>query len=201
MLWVAAAVAFCSMPRTVRAAGGRTFVVVAVVALGVLAAGCGGKSSSSGTTSADNWANSLCSSISSWSTSVQSTTSSLQGNVTKESLDSASSDIAKSTNKFVDELKGLGTPETESGKKAKESLDTLAGELEQDVKKIQDAVKNVSGTSSALQAISTVSSTLSTLGNQVTTAFTSIQQLDTKGELEKAFRNADSCKALNKQNG
>ena len=199
MLWVAAAVAFCSMPRTVRAARGSSFVV-AVVALGVLAAGCGGKSSSS-TTSADNWANSLCSSISTWSTSVQSTTSSLKGNVTKESLDSASTDIAKSTNKFVDELKGLGTPDTESGKKAKESLDTLAGQLEEDVKKIQDAVKNVSGTNSALQAISTVSSTLSTLGTQVTTAFTSIQQLDTKGELEKAFRNADSCKALNKQNG
>jgi archaellum component FlaC len=188
------------MLRTLRAARGSAFVVVAVVALGLLAAGCGGKSSSSGTTSADDWANNLCSAISTWSTSVQSTTTSLKGNVTKESLDSASSDIAKSTNKFVDDLKGLGTPDTESGKKAKESLDTLAGQLDEDVKKIQDAVKDVSSTSGALQAISTVSSTLSTLSTQVTTAFTSIQQLDTKGELEKAFRSADSCKALSKQN-
>ena len=191
------------MPRTARA-GGWSACVVAVVALATLAAGCGGKSSSSqstsaASTSAADWANGLCSAVSTWSTSVQTTTTSLKGNVTEDSLKSASAGVTKATDEFVNDLKGLGTPDTDSGKKAKETLDTLAGQLKTNVQTIDKAVKEVSGTSSALTAVSTVSSTLVTVGDQVTTAFTSIQQLDTKGELDKAFRNSEECKALNKQ--
>jgi len=191
------------MPRTARA-GGWSACVVAVVALATLAAGCGGKSSSSqstsaASTSAADWANGLCSAVSTWSTSVQTTTTSLKGNVTEDSLKSASADVTKATDEFVNDLKGLGTPDTESGKKAKETLDTLAGQLKTNVQTIDKAVNEASGTSGALKAVSTVSSTLVTVGDQVTTAFTSIQQLDTKGELDKAFRNSEECKALNKQ--
>jgi hypothetical protein len=107
--------------------------------------------------------------------------------------------VTKATDKLESDLKGLGTPDTESGKKAKETLDTLTGQLETDAQTIDKAVKEVSGTSSALQAVSIISSTLVTVGDQVTTAFTSIQQLDTKGELDQAFKNADACKTLNKQ--
>jgi hypothetical protein len=175
--------------------------VIAVVALATLAAGCGGKSSSSQSTSAADWANGLCSAVSTWSTSVRTQTTSLKGNVTEDSLKSASAEVTKATDEFVDDLKGLGTPDTESGKKAKETLDKLGGQLKTDAQTIDKAVKDVSGTSGALQAVSTVSSTLVTVGDQVTTAFTSIQQLDTKGELDKAFKDADACKALNKQGG
>jgi uncharacterized protein YoxC len=173
--------------------------VIAVVALATLASGCGGKSSSSKSTSAADWANGLCSAVSTWSTSVQTTTTSLKGNVTKDSLESASAEVTKATDKLGGDLKGLGTPDTESGKKATETLNTLTGQLKTDAQTIDKAVKEVSGTSSALQAVSTISSTLVTVGDQVTTAFTSIQQLDTKGELDKAFRNSEECKKLGKQ--
>ena len=191
------------MPRTARARRGSA-CLVAVVALATLASGCGGKSSSSqstsaASTSAADLANGLCSAVSTWSTSVQTTTTSLKGNVTEGSLKSASADVTKATDEFVNDLKGMGTPDTESGKKAKETLDTLAGQLKTNVQTIDKAVNEASGTSGALKAVSTVSSTLVTVGDQVTTAFTSIQQLDTKGELDKAFRNSEECKALNKQ--
>jgi hypothetical protein len=174
--------------------------VIAVVALAALAAGCGGKSSSSSqSTSAADWANGLCSAVSTWSTSVQTTTTSLKGNVTESSLKSASAEVTKATDRLETDLKGLGTPDTESGKKAKETVDTLTGQLKTDAQTIDKAVKEVSGTSSALQAVSTISSTLVTVGDQVTTAFTSVQQLDTKGELDKAFRDSEECKKLSKQ--
>lgn len=174
--------------------------MIAVVALAALAAGCGGKSSSSSqSTSAADWANGLCSAVSTWSTSVQTTTTSLKGNVTESSLKSASAEVTKATDRLETDLKGLGTPDTESGKKAKETVDTLTGQLKTDAQTIDKAVKEVSGTSSALQAVSTISSTLVTVGDQVTTAFTSVQQLDTKGELDKAFRNSEECKKLSKQ--
>lgn len=192
------------MPRTAAARRGSACVVV--VALATLATGCGGKSAgsqstSAASTSAADWANNLCSAVSTWSTSVQSTTSSLKGNVTQESLKSASTDVTKATNKFVDDLQGLGTPNTESGKKAKETLDTLAGQLKTDVQTIDKAVNEATGTSGALQAVSTVSSTLVTVGDQATKALADIQQLDTKGELDKAFRGSEECKKLSKQGG
>jgi hypothetical protein len=109
--------------------------------------------------------------------------------------------MTKATDEFVNDLKGLGTPDTESGKQAKKTLDTLAGQLKTNAQTIDKAVSKVSGTNAALQAVSTVSSTLVTVGNQVTKALTSIQQLDTKGELEKAFRSSDECKKLSKQGG
>lgn len=180
--------------------------VIVVAAAASVAAGCGGKSAGSqstpaATTSAADWASGLCSAISTWSTSVQTTTSSLKGNVTQDSLKSASGDMTKATDEFVNDLKGLGTPDTESGKQAKKTLDTLAGQLKTNAQTIDKAVSKVSGTNAALQAVSTVSSTLVTVGNQVTKALTSIQQLDTKGELEKAFRSSDECKKLSKQGG
>ena len=185
------------MPRTgLRWQG--ILCVAAVVALAMFAAGCGSKSSNSDSTSAADWADSLCSSISTWSTSVQTATSSLKGNATEDSLKSASADVKKATDEFVSNLKDLGAPDTESGKKAKETLDTLGDELNADLQTIDKAVKDVSGTTATLQAVSTVSSTLATVSNQVTKAFASLQQLDTKGELEDAFRNADSCKSLSK---
>jgi uncharacterized protein YoxC len=186
------------MRRTARA-GRRSACVIAVVALATLAAGCGGKSSSSQSTSAADWANGLCSALSTWSTSVRTQTTSLKGNVTESSLKSASGEVTKATDELESDLKGLGTPDTESGKKANETLDTLTGQLKTDAQTIDKAVKEVSGTSSALQAVSTISSTLVTVGDQVTTAFTSIQQLDAKGELDKAFRNSEECKKLSKQ--
>src|SRR6202008_5006450 len=95
----------------------RAACVAAVAALALLAAGCGGKSkSSSGSTSASDWADGLCSSISTWSTSVQKATSSVKGSTTVDSLQSATGDVTKATNKFVDDLQALGTPDTESGK-------------------------------------------------------------------------------------
>ena len=160
-----------------------------------LAAGCGGKSDSESTSAAD-WANNLCSAIGTWSTSVRSTANSLKGNVSESSLKSGSQDISKATGKLEDDLKGLGKPDTDAGQKVKETIDTLSGQLKADVEKIDAAVKSVSGGSGVLTALSTVSSTLATVGDQVTAAFTSVQQLDTKGELDKAFRNASACKSL-----
>ena len=170
------------------------------VAIVVLAGGCGGKSAQkSGSESPAGWANNLCSSLVTWSTSVRTTTSSLKGNVTQSSLESTANEVTKATDKLESDLKGLGTPDTESGKKAKETLDRLAGQLKMDVATIDKAVKEASGASGALEAVSTVSTSLVSVADQVTTAFASIQQLETKGELEKAFKNSEECKKLAKQ--
>ena len=183
------------MTAACRASG----LVISAVAIAVFAAGCGGKSAEkSGSESSADWANNLCSSLVTWSSSVRTAASSLKRNATQSSLESTADEVTKATDKLESDLKGLGAPDTESGKKAKETVDRLAGQLKTDVATIEKAVKEVSGASGALKAVSTVSSSLVSVGDQVTTAFASIQQLDTKGELEKAFKDSEECKKLAK---
>jgi hypothetical protein len=50
-------------------------------------------------------------------------------------------------------------------------------------------------------AVTTVTSTLSTMGSQVQTAFGELEKLDPGGELDSAFKDASSCKSLTSQQG
>ena len=59
-----------------------------------------------------------------------------------------------------------------------------------------DAQSSIENASTVAGAISAVTNTLSTMSNQVTSTFTQLQQLDAKGELEQAFKDADSCQSL-----
>lgn len=173
----------------------RLALLLPLIALAVLAASCGGKSSD--TTPASQWADDLCSAINTWTGSLQSAADSLKGgNISKDSVSNAVDDVKSATNTLVDDVKGLGTPDTESGQKAKETVDNLSDQLNDDSKKIQDAIDNASGGSGVLNAVSVVSSTLVTMGNQVSSTFADLKNIDAKGELENAFKQADSCQSL-----
>jgi hypothetical protein len=162
-----------------------------------LAAGCGGDSGSSGSTSTADWADGLCSAITTWTSAISSATNSLKGGTpTADKLKSAAGDVESATETFVDDVKGLGKPDTEAGQKAKESLDELADNVNEEAGKIKTAAEGVSGPSGVLAAVSTISTTLSTIGQQLASTFQELEQLDAKGELESAFKDADACKPL-----
>ena len=164
-------------------------------------AGCGGgggDGGSSGAVSTSEWADGLCSSIVDWTDSVSSAATSLKdGNLSKETVQSAADDVGTATETFVDNVKGLGTPDTEAGQKAKESLDKLANNLDDDLAEIKAAANyNSIGVSGALSAVTKISQELATMGQQISSTFSELEQLDAKGELEDAFSQSDSCKEL-----
>jgi hypothetical protein len=168
-----------------------------VVALIAVAAGCGGGDSSSDTTSTNDWAEGLCSAIDDWGTSVSAATQSLRsGNLSEDSLKSTVDDVESATSTFVDDVKDLGKPDTEAGQKAKESLDQLGDNVDDEVAKIKDAADDASSGSGVAAAIGTATAALSAMGQQVSATFSELQQLDVQGELEAAFKQADSCKNL-----
>ena len=168
-------------------------VIVAVAAL--VAAGCGG--SSNDTTPSDTWASGVCSAISTWKTSLTSIETTVKsGGVTKDSLNAGVTQATDATKTLADSLKKLGKPDTQSGQQAKVDIDQLSTELNANVKTIQDAISNASGVSGVLTAVSTASSTLVTMGNEVSTTLTNLQKLDPKGEIEQAFKQSASCKSL-----
>ena len=166
----------------------------AVVAAVLAATGCG--SGSGDTSSAQDWADGLCSAVSTWTSSLQSTVSGLQGNLNKESLTSAVDDAQSSTKDFTASLDDLGTPDTDAGKQAKESVDTLSSEIKADIKTVQDAVANISGVTGVLNAANVIKNAITKATTQVTSTLTSLQGLDAKGELEQAFKDAPSCQKL-----
>jgi len=176
-----------------------TFVPVVAIAV-VIAAGCGGggSSSSDSSPSPKDWANNLCSAITTWSQSVQKSGQALQsGKVSKDSLKETTGDIKSATQQLADDIKGLGKPDTDAGQDAKNAMDKLSQEIDGDVEEMQKAVDNAgSGAGGAVAAASTIASTLSKMGTQIGTASSQLQSLDAKGEREKGFKDAPACKSL-----
>jgi phage-related protein len=175
----------------------KVFFVLAV-AMSVLAAGCGGgdDGGGDGSTSTADWANGVCSAISTWTSSISTATESLRSSPTQEGLQSAVDDVKSATQTFADDLKSLGKPDTESGQEAKDSLDKLADDLQTDMQQIESDVDEASGVSGLVTAVTAISTTLATMGTQITSTFQGLENLDASGDLEEAFQQADSCKSL-----
>jgi hypothetical protein len=165
---------------------------------GGLAAGCGGSDDGGGDTSATSeWTGDLCSAITTWTQSLTDSVDSLgAGSVTRDSLQGVVDDATGATETFMDELEGLGRPDTEAGEQAQETVSQLRDDLGEQVQTIEDALDGGSGASGVLTAVSTVSGALAEMGRQLTAAFGDLQQLDAEGELEAAFREAPSCDDL-----
>jgi len=164
-------------------------------ALALLAAGCGGKKSAPSTTAAA-WADSVCGDLVTWTTAMKSLASGLKANPTKAGVQASVSQAETATKNLATSLKSLGKPNTTAGQQAQAAVKSLADELSADIDTITTSVKNASGISGVLSAVSTSSSTLQKMGQQVSATFGQLQSLDAKGELEKAFSGSASCKQL-----
>jgi hypothetical protein len=166
--------------------------VVLLVAVLLLVVGCGSdKSSNEDSTVA--WANGLCSAVTTFRDSVQSTANTFSDNVTQAGFKDAEKQVKEATDTFVTETKKLGKPETDAGDQAKQTVETLADQLKADL----EAVENASG-SGLVQTLSVVSTTLTTAQTQVKTAFDQLESLDAQGELSDAFKQASACDSLRK---
>jgi hypothetical protein len=186
-----------------RYSAGLSAVVLTVLTVVLVAAGCGGGdgasstqglTSTQGSSSAEDWANGLCGAVASWNAAITSAGTTLKDDPTEDGLRSAADDVQSATETLSDDLRGLGTPDTESGQQAKESVDELAAGLSGGVDEIEAAVEDASGLSGALAAISAVSTRLMAMGDQVTSTVRSLE--DTRGELADAFAEAESCNEL-----
>jgi hypothetical protein len=158
----------------------------------MLAAGCGGSDESATT----KWFDNVCSAVTTWQDSITEAGQSLKDNPSKEGLESSFTDAKDATNTLSDDLKSAGKPDTEAGDQAKQALDTLGTQLDDGVTKMQDSVDGVSTVNEALTAVSAVSGTLATMGTQIQSTVDDLRTLDTKGELQTAFNEADSCAPL-----
>jgi hypothetical protein len=174
----------------------RIVLLALVAAVAVIATACG-KSSKPET--AAEWASGFCSDVTTWRDSVTSAAAPLKnGNISKDSVQTAFNDFKSATDTFVSDVKKLGKPATQAGAQAKQAVDQLSTQIDDGVNTIKSATSGVSDVSGALAAASTVSGALTTMRNDVKTTYQNLQQIDKGGELTTAFTNAASCQALKK---
>jgi membrane protein implicated in regulation of membrane protease activity len=181
-----------SSRRGVARNGPVVLLVAAVVAL----AGCGGDD---GPSASEDYANGVCSSLSTWVTDVQESVQSLTDAglaTSREDIQSAFDQAKDATDTLGNDLEQVGPPETEDGQEAKSQLDGLMTQLRQQLDLIQQALESGGG----LTAIAaTVSTAVSAAANAVNTTYQNLQGLDPAGELRDAFENSDDCNSLQDQ--
>jgi hypothetical protein len=165
-----------------------------VLALAVLAAGCGGSSDTASKT--QDWADGMCSALDDWQSSVRAAGEKIsQGDLSKSSLQDAANAVGDANKQLRDDLDSLGKPPTETVDKAKSSLTQLSDELSANLDKIREAVGNISG-NNASSAITAVAAAVQSMGQDFQNTATQLQALENDDTWSKAFKSSDSCKKL-----
>ena len=157
-----------------------------------LLTGCGGDD---GPPSASEWADSLCSALGDWTSSLTSAAESVTAAPSQESVESAVNDVEGATQQLVDDVEDLETPDLESGQEAEQSVDELSDSLSAEVEKVKETAENAT-LGNISQSVSAISASFTTMREQISTEFTKLEGLDPGGELRTAFEEADSCSEL-----
>jgi hypothetical protein len=149
---------------------------------------CGGDDGG-GTSSPNEWADSLCTELSTWRDSVASAAGPLQGgNISRQELQNVANEVADATETLVGGLQDLDRPDIEAGEEAKDEIEQLADELQTDIGEIERAAADGSGNAAR--------ASLNTMGNEITSTLQSLGQIDAQGELRSAFEQSDACREL-----
>lgn len=172
----------------------KTFLATVVAVLALVAVGCGGSDEASSVTPT-TWADGFCSAITTWGDALTSVTHQLSTpSLSTPALEDVANDATSATETLVDDLKGLGVPDTESGQAVKDSIDGFTATLEREAASIHDAADGAVGVSGLRNAIGSITTSLAAMGAAALTSTADLlQNTDAKDELRTAFKDAPAC--------
>ena len=174
----------------------KLLATTAVTALAIAAAGCGGSDeSSSDVAPASQWADGFCTAVTSWTDTLKAVPDQFTtlSSLSEENFQAAADDIGAATDALVEELKGLGAPDTESGDEVKSSIDDLSSTLETELDSIQTTLDDASGITELPGAAQDVLASLSAMSGAFSTTLSSIEEADVQGELKDALESSSAC--------
>src|SRR5262249_28724039 len=174
-------------------AGLLSCAAVAVLVLSTAACGGGGDTTTTaaGGTSAEQWADGVCSSVTTWKSSLEKAKTDFTSHPSESQLRRTGRDIENATQTLARSLKQLGTPETAQGQAAKQSLDTLATSLENGMNKINQDLKSGDG---LMLQVASIGTTLTSMAKSLTVAGSNLKSLAPGADLQHAFKQASACK-------
>jgi hypothetical protein len=176
----------------------RLLVAAAVAVLAGAAAGCGGGDESSSTTEAtpaSQWADGFCTAVATWTDALTGATDQFTdlSSFSEAGLQSAADDVTSATETLVEDLKGLGAPDTESGEEVKASIDELSSTVETELDAIQTTVADTSGITELPGAAQEIASALSAMSSAFSSTLSQLEDADVQGELKDALESSSAC--------
>jgi hypothetical protein len=181
---------------------------VAAVLLAAGLASCGGSSSKPESTSTSSasataaWADDFCGALLTWGTTVKASVPKAgSGNLTVDTLKQSATAIVDANDKLASDVDDLGKPPTPGAEKAKEAAQQLSDELRSAGKKITDATSSIAGPSDVLPAVSTITASLTAMGDDLKTAGRKFASATGDKNWQKAFSESSSCQKLSSSSG
>jgi hypothetical protein len=174
-------------------------LVLVAVALAFAAAGCGGSSAPS---AEQTWAASVCTTIATWKTDVETITENAANAITKpaatrKDVEAAIDDGVAATNTLVDELRAATPPDTPEGQQARASVDAFIAYAQTSIAKVRRTLDALPDSASLVQVIAKLSGLATDLESMLRSGVNLIGTLSALGaDLKAGFENAESCKAL-----
>ena len=168
-------------------------IVIAAVAM---------RLSDDGPPTTEEWAGSVCTSLSDWRESITSLADAGGEPLTADSLRDRLGDASDATSDLVTQLRDLGPPDLESGDELEQQLDASTDELESSFESVKASAEEVADAPAGefLQQLATVSSDFAALQTAISGTVTTLQNADvaesSKAELQQAFADAPSCESL-----
>ncbi len=175
---------------------GLAAIVIAVIAAKVKDNG------DSGTLTTAEWADSVCTDISTWQSSITSLAD-VSGGLTKDSLQQELDDAKSATDTLVSELKDLGKPDLAAGDQLQQQLDSSADQLQASYESLQSQAQDAlsADTPAAfLQALGKLAPQFGQLLDEIQTTVKNLRNSNAAGsaktELQQAFDDSASCQSL-----
>jgi len=178
-------------------------IVIGIVSIVVAALVMRLTEDDNGQPSATAWADSVCTSFTTWRSSITAVSDVSGDTLTPESLQQSLADATTATETLVDDLQALGSPDLDSGDALKQQLDSAAAEIESSFGTLKQGAEDAADASSPsdfLQALAALAPQFQALLDTTQTTVEDLQSAnvgaDAKTELQQVFSNAASCQQL-----
>jgi len=155
------------------------------------------------TSSPAAWADSVCTSLSTWRSSIVAISEVSGETLTPESLRQSLGDATTATETLVTDLRQLGPPDLEAGEELELQLDSAASEIEAGFDALKQGAEDAANAGSPadfIQALAALAPQFQALLNTLSTTVDDLRSSDVaedaRDELEAAFASASSCQEL-----
>ena len=161
-----------------------------------LAAGCGDDEPDE--SEAVAWVDSFCTATVDWTTELERIIDDAGDltNLSSATIEAAAQEASDATDAYVEEVRDLGSPETEGGDEIETALDALADEIDEESAEIEDSVEDIDGLTGLATAGREVAASVNAMFTALQTVFETIESSDPAGELRTAYEDSEACDEL-----
>ena len=178
----------------------RACAVVLVTFFALVAAGCGKSESQK---QADQYADSLCTSISSWEQQLTSIAATLTAGPPKQVALTKLEQARAATTRLVSEIQALPVPAVDGASEAQQEVDQLVASSQSVVSAIEAGVTRIksfgTGTGNVATVVVPIATQLTGLAAEAKSTVASLEAV--KGPFEEAVKNSETCQALKPNRG